>query len=62
MKFPIDVIFVSKEQTAVSIKQNLNPGKIVSPAKGACFVIELPAGTISETGTKIGDYIGLFKN
>lgn len=66
MKFPIDVIFLNKNQTAVRIKQNLAPGKIILPAKDDCesasFVIELPAGTISETGTEAGDYIGLFKN
>lgn len=57
MKFPIDVIFLSKHYTVVCIIENL-PSNCISPfIKTAYSVLELPVGTIQKTSTQIGDQL-----
>lgn len=55
MRFPIDAVFIDYENTILHIEEKIKPWKISKIIKGARSVIELPAGTISSTGTKPGD-------
>lgn len=63
MKFPIDILFLDKQGTVVNLFENTEPEppssflprNKIRGAKGAYSVLELPSGTISKTGTTIGD-------
>jgi len=57
MKFSIDVVFLDKRNKAVGIVEKIKPFAF-SPIfwKSAC-AIELPAGTIKETRTQVGDIL-----
>ena len=58
MRFSIDVLYVDREDRVVRIQKGLKPWR-VGPlhTKGARYVIELPEGTVTRTGTQLGDHI-----
>jgi uncharacterized membrane protein (UPF0127 family) len=56
MKFPIDVIFLDKEDRVVHIAEGMTPGSISPIVKGANYVIEANAITLSGN-IMIGDKI-----
>ncbi len=56
MKFPIDVIFLDKEDRVVHIAEGMTPGSISPVVKGANYVIEANADILSDsiqTGDKV---------
>jgi hypothetical protein len=58
MKFAIDTIFLTKELVVTDIVENLAPGKayVAKNNKGKPHsALEIPAGTIAQSGTQIGD-------
>lgn len=55
MKFPIDVLFVDKNLKVVSVYENLKPWRITRLHFSASSVIELPAGTVSDSTNGNGD-------
>ncbi|MBN1377179.1 DUF192 domain-containing protein [Candidatus Woesearchaeota archaeon] len=55
--FPIDVLFVDDKNEVVDIIQNFKPFTFYKGKKKCMFVIELPAGTIKKTKTKIRDKV-----
>lgn len=57
MRFPIDVIYVSRENIVVAIDEALAPWRFGRIHSGARYVVELPAGTITATGTEVGDKV-----
>jgi uncharacterized membrane protein (UPF0127 family) len=57
MKFAIDVVFVSEDNLVIGVENTLLPGKISGYYAKAVACLELPAGTIIETNTQIGDVI-----
>jgi uncharacterized membrane protein (UPF0127 family) len=57
MSIPIDVIYVDKTDRVVALDLNMKPWTVGRPHRGAHYVIELPAGTISRTGTQVGDQL-----
>lgn len=57
MKFPIDVIFLTKEHTVLEVKRQVPPNSLTRIYLKAASVIELPAGKIDETATQIGDMV-----
>ncbi|MDD2580839.1 MAG: DUF192 domain-containing protein [Desulfuromonadaceae bacterium] len=57
MRFPIDVVFLDKENKVVGLAKTLGPNRIPHLYSSASSVIELPAGTIDEAHTVTGDYI-----
>ena len=54
MRFAIDAVYVDKSGRVIKAVSDLKPFR-VSGARGGRSVIELPAGTIAQTGTAAGD-------
>ena len=55
MRFPIDVLFLDRNNQAVQIIPSLKPFRLTRIYFKANLVIELPSGTINATNTHIGD-------
>lgn len=56
MKFPIDVVFLDKENQMIGLYKNLPPNRMTSIYSNAHAVLELPAGTLDED-TVVGSRI-----
>jgi uncharacterized protein len=54
---PIDVLFLDGKRKVVDIKQNFRPFTFYTPRKPCQYVIEMAAGSIKKSRTKIGDRI-----
>jgi len=54
MKFPIDVLYLSRAKKVLKIESCL-PKRRISLYLRAHFVLELPAGMAAATGTAVGD-------
>lgn len=59
MKFPIDVIFVDKDDVVCHIIEDLAPGKIGPVIKESAYVVEVPVGTVKRSNTGVGDKIAV---
>jgi uncharacterized membrane protein (UPF0127 family) len=57
MNYPIDVLYLSKDMEIVGLDETVKPAKVGRYQKKAFSVLELPAGTIHRTETKIGNYL-----
>ena len=55
MRFPIDVVYVSRENIVVALEEAMAPWRFGRIRRGSRYVVELPAGTIAATGTEVGD-------
>lgn len=53
MRFPIDVVFLSRDRTVVGVKHRLAPWRVAG-ARRAVASLELPAGRASEVGVEKG--------
>ena len=60
MKFPIDLVYLDKRRKVRKVRNAVPPWRL-----SACFaahsVLELPAGTAAETGTRVGDELAIDK-
>ena len=56
MRFPIDVLFLNEDELVVKRVHNLKPWRFAA-ARGAKYVVELPAGTLLRHDIEIGDLI-----
>ena len=63
MRFPIDAVFLARAssdgaRSVLAAKRNVRPWMGVVPlVRGADGVLELPAGSIDESGTRAGDVV-----
>ncbi|MFC2947315.1 DUF192 domain-containing protein [Virgibacillus sediminis] len=57
MNYSIDILYLNREKEIVGIEENLAKGKIGKRFKQVRSVIELPAGTIKQTSTAIGQTV-----
>ncbi|GFO55328.1 hypothetical protein GMSM_23350 [Geomonas sp. Red276] len=57
MRFPIDVIFLDKDDRVIRIGEHLQPYRVTGLHLGCRRVIELPAGTVSASDTAVGQVI-----
>ena len=57
MRFPIDVLFLDKNNRIVKTVPSLKPYRITPIYFSARLTIELPAGTIQRSSTQEGDLI-----
>ena len=56
MKFPIDVLFLNKKKKILKTRPDMVKGRIAFSLL-AHSVLELPAGTLAQTGTVAGDQL-----
>jgi uncharacterized protein len=54
MKFAIDIIFVARDGRVVKICERCRPWRLAL-GLGAFAVVELPAGAVEPSGTRVGD-------
>src|SRR6266511_5164975 len=57
MKFPIDIIFLDRNNFVVSIVRDLPPNRLTPLSFKAVSVLELPSKTVEMTAAGIGDEI-----
>ena len=62
MRFAIDTVYISKDNTIVYIDEAVEPNKIRKRVKGAYKVLELNAGIAKEIGIAAGDKINFRGN
>jgi hypothetical protein len=55
MRFPIDVLFMDKNNKVIQAIPGIKPFKLTSIYFQADHVIELPSGTIKDSLTSVGD-------
>lgn len=60
MKFAIDTVFAARDGRVVKVCQSLPPWRIAIAWK-AFAVVELPADTITRTGTQVGDSLQIVR-
>jgi uncharacterized membrane protein (UPF0127 family) len=59
MRFPIDVIYLNKQNQVVHLAEDLRPWRFAPLRIAAASVLELPIHTIDRTQTVIGDMIDI---
>ena len=59
MKFPIDVVFLDKQNRIIATVTNLLPQRMTKMLLSSYCVIELPSGTVQASGTVIGNVIDI---
>lgn len=57
MNFPIDCLVMSDKLEVKSIRENIKPNRFFFWSPKYKNVLELPAGTVSKTGTIVGDVL-----
>lgn len=53
--YPIDVVFLDEKKKVVEAKENFKPFTFYEGKSMARYAIEVVAGTVKKSGTKIGD-------
>jgi len=62
MKMPIDVAYLDSEYRVIHVCHRLAPFRIAALKLKARSVIELPAGTLAQTRTSVGDVLEIQRN
>ncbi len=57
MSFPIDVLFLNREGQVIHLDHSMVPQRASPIVWQASDVLELPAGTLADSGTELGDMI-----
>ena len=60
MKFPIDLVYLDKQRRVRKVRHAV-PAWRMSGCLAAHSVLELPAGTVAESGTAVGDILAIEK-
>ncbi|MCA9737120.1 MAG: DUF192 domain-containing protein [Gemmatimonadota bacterium] len=55
MRFPIDVAFLDPEGQVLAAYDSIRPGQRTRRHGDARYALEIPAGTLTESRTRIGD-------
>ena len=58
MRFPIDVVFLAKDGTVLTVREHVQPWRTAA-AQGARSVLELAAGESARRGIAVGDRLAL---
>jgi uncharacterized membrane protein (UPF0127 family) len=59
MRYPLDILFLNKQGKVVFMYRGIKPWRLGRVVRGARLAIELPEGTIAESGTQIGDTVSI---
>ena len=57
MRYPIDALYLNRDQIVVHLVEGLRPWRFAALRMEAATVLEVPANTLRETGTSLGDEI-----
>lgn len=57
LRFPIDVIFLNKDNQIIEAVENLQPGRMTKLLLASMSVIELPSGTLMNSENVVGNEI-----
>jgi uncharacterized membrane protein (UPF0127 family) len=57
MRFPLDVAFLEMSGAVVAMYHSLAPGSRTGWHRNAAHALELPSGTLQESGTTVGDVL-----
>jgi uncharacterized membrane protein (UPF0127 family) len=57
MSFPIDALYLDRDLCVVGMDCDLRPWRLGRAYRGARYTLELPAGTLAASGTRLGDEI-----
>lgn len=57
MRYPLDIAFVDESGAVVALYHELRPWRFSKTHRDASAALELPAGTLRQTDTRIGDRI-----
>jgi|SRR5438093_12624382 len=57
MRFPIDILFIDKKGKVLRSRSDVTPFKFVAAPLRAQYALELPAGSIERSNTRVGDRI-----
>jgi hypothetical protein len=60
MRFPIDIVYLDREKVVIHTEDSLKPWRLAAIRVAAASVLELPAGTVSESQTSLGDQVDIF--
>ena len=55
MRFPLDIIFINKENAVVHLLHEIKPFSCSPVVKEACTVVEIVSGQIIRSHTEVGD-------
>src|ERR1043166_5383378 len=61
MRFPIDILFIDKTGKVLRSRPHVAPFKLVAAPLRAFYALELPAGAINKSNTKVGDRMLFFE-
>lgn len=59
MNFPIDAVFLDRDQRVVRVYRSLGVWRVVPLVRGAHSVVELPAGTVDGLDLPRGDQLAI---
>jgi hypothetical protein len=55
MRFPIDIVYADKHGKVIKLAEAVHPFKLVAAPLRCYYALELPAGAIKHSGTRVGD-------
>jgi uncharacterized membrane protein (UPF0127 family) len=61
MHFPIDILFMDRQGKVLKAAADVRPFKLVAAPLRAHFALELPAGAIGRSATKVGDHLAFME-
>ncbi len=59
MRFPIDAVYLDCDRIVIHIEEDLKPWRLAAVRARAASVLEVPAGTVHESLTVIGDQVDI---
>jgi uncharacterized membrane protein (UPF0127 family) len=57
MRWPIDAVFLDSKRRVIRVVENIAPGRLVWPVARAGSTLELPAGVVRSSETRVGDQL-----
>jgi uncharacterized membrane protein (UPF0127 family) len=55
MRFPVDIVYADKNGKVIKLAESVGPFKLVAAPLRCYYALELPAGAINESRTRVGD-------